>query len=157
MKILHKEIRSCQECPYRRYREGHAWDKMPFMCSKIPTVRPLEEDYHRKSPEWCGLPDVWKPPSEPTLDEHGQAICPHCSRTTNKAYSNHPHLICWNCGGEMWDRREKANYPAWMFGLALPIILLFSMPVWWMVMYWAIGAWLLFQVWFVYRPCIDLR
>jgi hypothetical protein len=57
MKILHKKIRSCQECPYRRYRNGHPFDEMSFMCCKIPTIRQLEKDYHKKPPEWCGLPD----------------------------------------------------------------------------------------------------
>lgn len=57
MKILHKEIRSCQVCPYRHYKQGEPFAEMPFMCYKIPTVRDLEKDYHIKTPEWCTLPD----------------------------------------------------------------------------------------------------
>lgn len=66
----------------------------------------------------------------------------------------------YNDNGEvigLWDRWEKANYPDWMFGIALPIILLTGMPVWWMISFWSIGIYLSYLFWFVYRPCINLE
>ncbi len=51
----------------------------------------------------------------------------------------------------LWDRWEKANYPDWMFGIAAPIILLTEMPVWWMIPFWSIGAWLVLWV-YINRP-----
>lgn len=52
-----------------------------------------------------------------------------------------------------WDGWDKADYPHWMFALALPIMLLTDMPFWWMIMFWSITIYLCFLFW-AYRPCI---
>jgi hypothetical protein len=53
----------------------------------------------------------------------------------------------------MWDRWQKADYPHWMFGIAFPVILLFNMPVWWMIPFWSLTAYWAFWI-YANRPCI---
>ena len=57
----------------------------------------------------------------------------------------------------MWDGWVKADYPHWMFGMALPIIFIFEMPLWWVILFWGIGFYLGYILWFVYRPCISVE
>jgi len=44
----------------------------------------------------------------------------------------------------LWDGWDKANYSHWYLVFYLPLKLLIGMPIWWMVVYWSIGAWLVF-------------
>ena len=48
----------------------------------------------------------------------------------------------------LWDGWDKANYPHWMFSIALPIILLTGMPYWWIVAYFGIGFYLGYLLWY---------
>ena len=43
----------------------------------------------------------------------------------------------------MWDDWDKANYPFWMFPIWLIVSLVTDMPLWWVILYWGIGIWLI--------------
>jgi hypothetical protein len=42
-------------------------------------------------------------------DEHGQPICNHCGKKTNRDYAKHVKLQCWNCGLYMPDLTSRAD------------------------------------------------
>ncbi len=44
----------------------------------------------------------------------------------------------------MWDDWSKSNYSTWLFPVWLLVSFLTDMPLWWSVMYWGIGSWLVF-------------
>ncbi len=74
------------------------------------------------------------------------------------AYNDFDNAVTLNRGGYlysddgevigMWDGWDKADYPTWLLVLWLPISLLISMPIWWMVAYWMISIWLI--VYYIY-------
>lgn len=43
------------------------------------------------------------------LDDLRQPKCPHCGKSTNKAYREMPDLKCWNCGHEMTPNDELSD------------------------------------------------
>lgn len=44
----------------------------------------------------------------------------------------------------MWDGWDNAHYSIWLFPVWMFISLLTSNPIWWVIAFWGIGAWLVF-------------
>ena len=55
MKILHIEIKDCQMCPYKT--EYYNIDGWVDHCNRASTTW----IYNDKIPDWCPLPEIWKP------------------------------------------------------------------------------------------------
>jgi hypothetical protein len=43
------------------------------------------------------------------LDDLRQPKCPHCGKSTNRAYLGTPNLKCWDCGNPMTPNAEKGT------------------------------------------------